>query len=522
MIDDLTRLAILNGTDKFGMHDYTPVYYDLLRHLRDRPLRMLEIGVGGYGDPDQGGELLATWRDFFPQARIVGVDIQRKNMDLGPRVTILQGSQVDAAFLAQVVRDHGPFDIILDDGSHRNEHVVGSFEMLFPALAPGGIYIVEDTQTATFPKYGGSLDLTPPNMVGFFGAKAEALFRGRNTDDIAAIERFHNIIAIHKGDPSADALTAANDRHVARAGAGALDAAGDLLADPSAMNALIASLPEEGVVRITGSVEQMPLLQELFLQIDHRELRAYHPDAAIPDWATSLLSMKIYPQEIVLVVGDNDYPSNFAFDTSHPRVVEAMAVMADIVDDEAATSNGILRYVIFLRETKKERTDRKFLLRLADLNSTDRRYFNLALTDATDRKDWATVVRLGRQGLQHYPDDLRFVVQLARGIRFTQGLAAAHEMMVEAYQKSPDAAAIVNGLASLKIAMGDIDEGIKLHEKCAEMVPRNARSDRLRGLLLLCRNRNQVEAARRVARKLLKYAPDDPEALAVLEAEASR
>lgn len=95
-------------------------------------------------------------------------------------------------------------------------------------------------------------------------------------------------------------------------------------------------------------------------------------------------------------------------------------------------------------------------------------------------------------------------------------------MMVEAYQKSPDAAAIVNGLASLKIAMGDIDEGIKLHEKCAEMVPRNARSDRLRGLLLLCRNRNQVEAARRVARKLLKYAPDDPEALAVLEAEASR
>ena len=40
MIDPLSRLAILHGTDKFGYHDYTPNYFSLLESWRMRPLRM--------------------------------------------------------------------------------------------------------------------------------------------------------------------------------------------------------------------------------------------------------------------------------------------------------------------------------------------------------------------------------------------------------------------------------------------------------------------------------------------------
>ncbi|MEM8581136.1 MAG: class I SAM-dependent methyltransferase, partial [Pseudomonadota bacterium] len=126
MIDPLSRLAILYGTDKFGLHDYTPNYHRLLRHLRKEPIAMLEIGVGGYADPKAGGRSLEVWRDYFPQGRIIGIDIAAKSLDLGPRVTLAQGSQVDPAFLEDLVTQHGPFDIILDDGSHRNEHVVES------------------------------------------------------------------------------------------------------------------------------------------------------------------------------------------------------------------------------------------------------------------------------------------------------------------------------------------------------------------------------------------------------------
>ena len=46
-------------------------------------------------------------------------------------------------------------DIIIDDGSHINEHVIRTFQYLFPKLKPGGIYVVEDTQTSYRQDYGG-------------------------------------------------------------------------------------------------------------------------------------------------------------------------------------------------------------------------------------------------------------------------------------------------------------------------------------------------------------------------------
>ena len=182
-LDPLTRLAIRHGTDKFGFHDYTPRYHKLFARFRDRPLRLLEIGVGGYQDEDRGGQSLAVWRDYFPQGEITGIDIQKKVLDLGPRVRILQGSQVDADFLARVVADRGPFDLIIDDGSHRNEHVVESWRLLWPTLAPGGVYVAEDVQTAFMPRFGGSLTLDAPNTVGFFADVTERL--GRDDPDIA-------------------------------------------------------------------------------------------------------------------------------------------------------------------------------------------------------------------------------------------------------------------------------------------------------------------------------------------------
>ncbi|RMF37803.1 MAG: tetratricopeptide repeat protein [Alphaproteobacteria bacterium] len=211
MIDPLTELAIRHGTDKFGFHDYTPNYWQLFRDWRERPVRMLEIGVGGYADSDRGGESLAMWRDFFPEGRILGIDIQEKQLDLGPRVAIRQGSQVDPEFMHGLEAEFGPFDIIVDDGSHRNEHVIETFELMFPGLASPGIYVVEDTQTAFHPRFGGSLELTQPNSVGYFAdlfVRVDHMeidaFHGGGPDPVAstvrAMHRFHNMIAVEKGD----------------------------------------------------------------------------------------------------------------------------------------------------------------------------------------------------------------------------------------------------------------------------------------------------------------------------------
>ena len=523
MIDDLSRLAILNGTDKFGLHDYTPVYYDLLKDLRDRPLRMLEIGVGGYGHPDRGGESLAAWRDFFPNALVVGLDIQPKTMDLGPRVKILQGSQVDAAFLTNVVRDHGPFDVILDDGSHMNAHVVETFGLLFPTLAPGGIYIVEDVQTVTFPKYGGSLTLEQPNMVGFFAGMAEDLFKGGDVGEVAAIERFHNIIVIHKRDADGQGPSADSQRHVMRAKDAGLPlpvATAEVLGDAGAAAAVIQSCGMGGVATIAPSTDNVPLLQELFLHMDHREIRVHFPDAHLHPFAKSLASMAVYPGTVLFVGGDNDYPSNFAFERTHPRVVAAVAQMTEVIKDERATANGILMYLTVLKTIGQAPVDDDFVDRLTALKSTDRRYFQMALAKAMSRNDWAEAVRLGREGLGHYSDDPQLTAHLARGLRFTDGLDAAHDFLESAYRKSPRAAPILNGLASLKIAKGDVDGGIELHEKCIELAKPHTRAKGLQSLLKICTTRHRDQASRRIAEKLLTYAPDDPEALAVMRAAA--
>jgi cephalosporin hydroxylase len=62
-----------------------------------------------------------------------------------PRIHVHRGDQSDQSFLHDLARRHGPFDIVIDDGSHVNAHIRASFEALFvDHLKPGGYYIVED------------------------------------------------------------------------------------------------------------------------------------------------------------------------------------------------------------------------------------------------------------------------------------------------------------------------------------------------------------------------------------------
>ncbi len=158
LFDPLSRLAIKHGSDKLGSHVYTPHYNAVLQHLRDSPIRLLEIGIGGYDMKHAGGSSLRMWADYFPYARIVGLDFHPKSFELPSRVRIEQGSQDDPAVLDRLMREHGPFDVVIDDGSHQPQHITTSFLNLYPGLTDNGIYIVEDTQLAFRPEVGGNND----------------------------------------------------------------------------------------------------------------------------------------------------------------------------------------------------------------------------------------------------------------------------------------------------------------------------------------------------------------------------
>jgi hypothetical protein len=157
-IDPLTRAAIRAGSDKYGGHLYTPIYHQLFAGLREAPLKLLEIGVGGYEAERAGGLGLRMWAEYFPNARIVGLDIHPKKLALPPRIRVVQGSQTDAGLLTRLSLESGPFDIVIDDGSHLVGHTKTTFETLFPQLAPDGIYAIEDTQTSFMSPLGGRPD----------------------------------------------------------------------------------------------------------------------------------------------------------------------------------------------------------------------------------------------------------------------------------------------------------------------------------------------------------------------------
>jgi hypothetical protein len=122
---------------------YFPVYEAIFGPIRSSPLRILEIGIWQ-------GASLKLWKQYFenPETIIVGVDIlpecQRFD-DPTKRVHIRIGSQADPEFLKSVIREFGPFDLIIDDGSHHSSHIIESFNHLFAAgLRDTGIYFVED------------------------------------------------------------------------------------------------------------------------------------------------------------------------------------------------------------------------------------------------------------------------------------------------------------------------------------------------------------------------------------------
>jgi demethylmacrocin O-methyltransferase len=59
---------------------------------------------------------------------------------------------VDLPFLDSVLAEHGAPELIIDDGSHINEHIITTFKHLFPRLKEGGYYVIEDTQTSYWPE----------------------------------------------------------------------------------------------------------------------------------------------------------------------------------------------------------------------------------------------------------------------------------------------------------------------------------------------------------------------------------
>lgn len=134
-------------------HHYIPIYERYFSRFRGKKVRFLEIGVF------KGGSL-EMWRKYFgDDAIIYGIDIDPRCAALdGQAGQVRIGSQDDTEFLDRVVDEMGGVDVILDDGSHHMKHIRRSFRALYPKLAVGGVYMVEDLHCAYWKQFGGGTE----------------------------------------------------------------------------------------------------------------------------------------------------------------------------------------------------------------------------------------------------------------------------------------------------------------------------------------------------------------------------
>ncbi|SCG47772.1 methyltransferase domain-containing protein [Micromonospora rifamycinica] len=209
---DLAGLALRFGSDKWGARWYARQYQRFFAAYRDRPVRILEIGIGGFQEADRGGASLEMWKRYFPRALVFGIDIEDKRFLETQRLRTFRGNQADPEFLATVLEETGELDIVIDDGSHFCSDQIRSFEYLFPRLAEDGLYVIEDMETSYWPGFGGSSSdfSNPATGVGYLkqmvdGLNYEALvsdttYRRRPTDrSVVGIHFFHSMAIIEKG-----------------------------------------------------------------------------------------------------------------------------------------------------------------------------------------------------------------------------------------------------------------------------------------------------------------------------------
>ena len=133
---------------------YLRVYEELAAGFSPRSI--LEFGIY------QGGSYVFLDKLFKPR-RMSAIDI--RPVPVAPLVQYcsripnrfihLGTSQCDGEILKQIVLGElaNELDMVVDDASHTYEETKASFEVLFPLLQPGGIYVIEDWSWAHHPNY---------------------------------------------------------------------------------------------------------------------------------------------------------------------------------------------------------------------------------------------------------------------------------------------------------------------------------------------------------------------------------
>jgi len=158
-ISNLKKLLNKYGSDKGNWHNYHLLYANLLIR-KESITKILEIGlgtnnqdvIGNMGTDGVPGASLRAFKDFCPNAKIFGADIDKRILFQESRIKTYYVDQTSSSSLNKLAKNIGRgFDLIIDDGLHAPH---ANLEVLLfgtKLLKKGGWLVIEDIEKASVP-----------------------------------------------------------------------------------------------------------------------------------------------------------------------------------------------------------------------------------------------------------------------------------------------------------------------------------------------------------------------------------
>lgn len=170
----LTSLCDKYGSDKgsynlkspyfnWAAHTYTDFYDRRFESIRETVKNVFELGIGtnnpeipsSMGIKGMPGASLRVWKDYFPNAKVFGADIDPEIMFEEERINTFIVDQLDQNSINNMFTKIGinEFDIMIDDGLHTFQAGITLFSQGIEYLKKNGTYIIEDVNFYDLPKF---------------------------------------------------------------------------------------------------------------------------------------------------------------------------------------------------------------------------------------------------------------------------------------------------------------------------------------------------------------------------------
>ena len=179
---------------------YFAIYERHFERFKGKSPVVVEIGVAGGGS-------LRMWRDYFSKGcRIVGVDIHPDCLEhIKDGITVELCDQSSPRSLKGLAMQYPQIDILIDDGSHINRDQAMTFDLLWPSIVTGGVYLAEDIHTSFWENYGGGgPDSFLEKMKGHIDEMT--FWHDRNsrptrlTREVASMTFYDSVVVVEKGE----------------------------------------------------------------------------------------------------------------------------------------------------------------------------------------------------------------------------------------------------------------------------------------------------------------------------------